>query len=110
MFCQQDSASADVRTLDELASSFDNEDATGNKIQQKLAHNAIRRWGKKFSTKKKSKSLVDKYKRPENCDELKAVKVKPRKLDPAKCEKTESRFADHKPAAIDCLRHSADNE
>lgn len=43
---------------------------------QQLADIATKRWGKKFSSDK-LKTLLDKYKRPENCEDIKATKVNP---------------------------------
>ena len=44
------------------------------KIMQQLADIATKRWGKKLSSDK-LKNLLDKYKRPENCEDIKATKV-----------------------------------
>ena len=41
---------------------------------QQLADIATKRWGKKLSSDK-LKNLLDKYKRPENCADIKATKV-----------------------------------
>lgn len=43
---------------------------------QQLADLATKRWGKKLSSEK-LKNLLDKYKRPENCEDIKATKVNP---------------------------------
>ena len=43
---------------------------------QQLADIATKRWGKKLSSGK-LKNLHDKYKRPENCADIKATKVNP---------------------------------
>ena len=43
---------------------------------QQLADIATKRWGKKLSSDK-LKNLLDKYKRPENCVDIKATKVNP---------------------------------
>ena len=43
---------------------------------QQLADIATKRWGKKLSSEK-LKNLLVKYKRPENCADIKATKVNP---------------------------------
>ena len=48
--------------------------ATGGKIMQQLADIAIKRWGKKLSSDK-LKNLLDKCKRPENCEDIKDIKA-----------------------------------
>ena len=66
----------ETKLLKDFANSFDEDDATGEKIQQELADIAVKRWNKKLSTDK-IKSLVDKYKQPQNCSEIKTIKVNP---------------------------------
>ncbi|XP_022794107.1 uncharacterized protein LOC111332899 [Stylophora pistillata] len=44
---------------------------------QQLADIATKRWGKKLSSDK-LKNLLDKYNRPENCEDIKATKVNPK--------------------------------
>ena len=60
--------------LQNLAESFEDDDATGEKIDTDLANIAIKRWAKKLNPEK-VKGFGGKYKRPENCKDLKAVKV-----------------------------------
>ncbi|PFX02551.1 hypothetical protein AWC38_SpisGene25661, partial [Stylophora pistillata] len=55
---------------------FEDNDATGDKIMQQLADLATKRWGKKLSSEK-LKNLLDKYKRPENCEDIKTTKFNP---------------------------------
>ena len=66
----------ETKLLKDFANSFDEDDATGEKIQQELADIAVKRWDKKLSTDK-IKSLVDKYKQPQNCSDIKTIKVNP---------------------------------
>ena len=55
--------------------SLDEDDATGDKIQQELADIALKQWGKKVSSDK-IKSFSDKHKQPQNCSDIKGIKVK----------------------------------
>ena len=55
--------------------SLDEDDATGDKIQQELADIALKQWGKKVSSDK-IKSFSDKLKQPQNCSDIKGIKVK----------------------------------
>ena len=66
----------ETQLLQDFANSLDEDDATGNKIQQELADIALKRWGKKLSSDK-IKSLSDKYKQPQNCSDIKGIKVNP---------------------------------
>lgn len=60
-----------------LVENFDEEDeATGDNVNEDLAHIAKKRWGKKL-TSDKIKGLVEKYKCPQNCPDLKSIKVNP---------------------------------
>ena len=66
----------EAKILQDIANGFEDDDATGDKIMQQLADIATKRWGKKLSSDK-LKNLLDKYKRPENCVDIKATKVNP---------------------------------
>lgn len=66
----------EAKILQDIANGFEDDDATGDKIMQQLADLATKRWGKKLSSEK-LKNLLDKYKRPENCEDIKATKVNP---------------------------------
>ena len=60
--------------LQNLAESFEDDDATGEKIDTDLANIAIKRWAKKLNPEK-IKGLGEKYKRPENCKDLKQLRL-----------------------------------
>ena len=64
------------KLLQDLANTFEEEDNTGEKIQQQLADVCLKRWGKKLSPEK-IKTLLNKYNRPSNCDDMKGKKVNP---------------------------------
>ena len=49
----------EIKLLQDLANTFEDDDATGEKIQQQLADIALRRWGRKLS-QEKVKSLLNK--------------------------------------------------
>ncbi|XP_068704245.1 uncharacterized protein [Montipora foliosa] len=66
----------ETQFLQDFANSLDQDDATGDKIQQELADIALKRWGKKLSSDK-IKNFSDKYKQPQNCPDIKSVKVNP---------------------------------
>ena len=66
----------ETQLLQDCANSLDEDDATGDKIQQELADIALKRWGKKLSSDK-IKSFSDKYKQPQNCSDIKGIKVNP---------------------------------
>ncbi|PFX11296.1 hypothetical protein AWC38_SpisGene25070, partial [Stylophora pistillata] len=66
----------EAKIVQDIANGFEDDDATGNKIMQQLADLATKHWGKKLSSEK-LKNLLDKYKRPENCELIKATKVNP---------------------------------
>ena len=62
----------EAKILQYISNDFEDDDATGGKIMQQLADIATKRWGKKLSSDK-LKTLLDKYKRPENCEHIKAT-------------------------------------
>ena len=64
----------ETKVLQDFAKSLDEDDATGGKIQQELADIALKRRGKKLSSDK-IKSFSDKYKPPQNCSDIKGIKV-----------------------------------
>ena len=64
----------ETQLLQDCANSLDEDDATGDKIQQEFI--ALKRWGKKLSSDK-IKSFSDKYKQPQNCSDIKGIKVNP---------------------------------
>ena len=66
----------ETQLLQDCANSLDEDDATGDKIQQELADIALKRWGKKLSSDK-IKIFSDKYKQPQNCSDIKGIKVNP---------------------------------
>ena len=66
----------ETQFLQDFANSLDEDDATGDKIQQELADIALKRWGKKLSSDK-IKNFSDKYKQPQNCPDIKSIKVNP---------------------------------
>lgn len=63
-------------SLQDFANSLDEDDATGNKIQQELADIALKRWDKKLSSEK-IKSFPGKCKQLQNCSDIKGIKVNP---------------------------------
>ena len=73
---ERENLTAETKLLQDIANGFDDDDATGDKINQELADVAVKRWDKKLSSDK-IKSLVEKYKRPENCGDIKGTKVNP---------------------------------
>ena len=73
---ERETPAKETKLLQDFANSFDEDDATGAKVQQELADIAIKRWDKKLSSDK-IKSLADKYKQPENCSDIKAIRVNP---------------------------------
>ena len=74
---ERETTANETKLLQDFANSLDEDDATGEKIQQVLADIALKRWGKKLSFEKKLK--VDrKYKQPQNCSEIKGIKSIPR--------------------------------
>ena len=66
----------EAKIIQDIANCFEDDDATGDKIVQQLVDIATKRWGKKLSSDK-LKNLLDKYKRPKNCEDIKATKVNP---------------------------------
>lgn len=60
--------------LKSLANNFEDDEATGENILQDLADMAKKRWGKKL-TPEKIKSLLEEHKCPQNCTDMKAVRV-----------------------------------
>ena len=67
---------SEAKILQDIANGFEDDDATGGKIMQQLAEIATKCWGKKLSSDK-LKNLLEKYKRPENCEDIKATKINP---------------------------------
>ena len=64
----------DAKILQDIANGFEDDDATSDQTMQQLADIATKRWGKKLFSDK-LKNLLDKYKRPENCEDIKGTKV-----------------------------------
>ena len=63
--------------LQDLASAFEADEATGTEIKPQLADIANKSWsGKKISTEK-LKPILDKYKNLANCTNISAIKVNP---------------------------------
>ena len=73
---ERETPAKETQLLQDCANSLDEDDATGDKIQQELADIALKRWGKKLSSDK-IKSFSDKYKQPQNCSDIKGIKVNP---------------------------------
>ena len=73
---ERENRDKETKILQDFANSLDEDDATGDKIQQELADIALKRWGKKLYSDK-IKSFSDKYKQPQNCSGIKGIKVKP---------------------------------
>ena len=73
---ERENSDKETKILQDFANSLDEDDATGDKIQQELADIALKRWGKKLSSDK-IKSFSDKYKQPQNCSDIKGIKVNP---------------------------------
>lgn len=73
---ERETPAKETKLLQDFANSFDEDDATGEKVQQVLADIALKRWDKKLSSDK-IKSLTDKYKQPQNCSDIKAIRVNP---------------------------------
>ena len=67
----------ETQLLQDLANSIEEDDATGDKIQEELPDIALKRWGKKLSSDK-IKSFSDKYKQSQNCSDIKSIKVCPK--------------------------------
>ena len=55
---ERETTANERKLLQDFANSLDEDDATGNKIQQVLADIALKRWGKKLSFEK-IKSLIE---------------------------------------------------
>ena len=66
----------EAKIIQDIANSFEDDEATGDKIMQQLADIATKRWRKKLYSDK-LKNLLKKYKRPENCADIKSTKVNP---------------------------------
>ena len=64
----------DAKILQDIANGFEDDDATSDKTIKQLADIATKLWEKKLSSDK-LKNLLDKYKRPENCEDIKGTKV-----------------------------------
>ena len=73
---ERETPDKEKQLLQDCANSLDEDDATGDKIQQELADIALKRWGKKLPSDK-IKSFSDKYKQPQNCSDIKGIKVNP---------------------------------
>ena len=73
---ERETPTKDTKLLQNFTNSFDVDDATGEKVRQELADIALKWWGKKLSSEK-IKSFVDKYKQPQNCPDIKGIKVNP---------------------------------
>ena len=73
---ERENSGKETKILQDFANSLDEDDATGDKIQQELADIALKRWGKKLSSDK-IKSFSDKCKQPQNCSDIKGIKVNP---------------------------------
>ena len=66
----------ETKFLQDFANSYDEDDATRDEIQTGLADVAQKQWDKKLSSDK-IKSVVEKYKQPQNCSDIKGIKVNP---------------------------------
>lgn len=66
----------ETKFLQDFANSYNEDDATGDEIRAELADVAQKQWDKKLSSDK-IKSLVEKYKIPKNCSDIKGIKVNP---------------------------------
>ena len=59
-----------------MANSYDEDDATGDEIEKDLADVAQKPGAKKLCSEK-IESLVEKYRQPQNCSDVKGIKVNP---------------------------------
>ena len=66
----------ETKFLQDFANSYHEDDASGDEIQTELADVAQKQWDKKLSSGK-IKSVVEKYKQPQNCSDIKGIKVNP---------------------------------
>ena len=73
---ERETPAKETKVLQDFANSLDDDDATGDQIQQELADIALKRWGKKLSSDK-IKSFSAKYKQPQNCSDIKGIKFNP---------------------------------
>lgn len=69
---EREISAKETQLLQDFANSLDEDDATGDKIQQELADIALKGWGRSCLLKKS-----DKYKQPQNCSDIKGIKVNP---------------------------------
>lgn len=69
-------AAKETKFIQDLANSYDEDDATGDEIQKELADVAQKRGTKRLSSEK-IESFVEKYRQPQNCSDVKGIKVKP---------------------------------
>ena len=65
----------DLTLLRDLAVKLDESDSTGEAVHQQLAEIATKRWGQ--SQTDKVKTILEKYKRPQNCDNITEIRVNP---------------------------------
>ena len=66
----------ETKFFQDFANSYHEDDASGDEIQTELADVAQKQWDKKLSSGK-IKSVVEKYKQPQNCSDIKGIKVNP---------------------------------
>ncbi|XP_028408729.1 uncharacterized protein LOC114531295, partial [Dendronephthya gigantea] len=66
----------DSDLLRDLANALEEDEPTGESVNQPLADIANKRWGKQLGSDK-VKALLTKYKRPENCRDITEVRVNP---------------------------------
>lgn len=71
-----DKADNEDALLKELAAALNDADKKGPRIQQQLADNAVKRWGKTLNAERVSRILA-KHVQPENCEELNIPRVNP---------------------------------
>lgn len=64
----------DTELLQDLANELEEDEPTGPSINQSLADIANKRWGKQLGPDK-VKTLLNKYKRPENCGNIAEIRV-----------------------------------
>ena len=66
----------ETKFFQDFANSYHEDDASGDEIQTELADVAQKQWDNKLSSGK-IKSVVEKYKQPQNCSDIKGLKVNP---------------------------------
>ena len=66
----------ETKFIQDFTHSYDEDDATGDENEKELADVAQKPGAKKLSSEK-TESLVEKYRQPQNCSDVKGIKVNP---------------------------------